>query len=62
MILGGRTKEGVGEVKEKIERLGDVQFFTNEEFRKMLNEIFQNVNENYKLRWFYELAVEKLKG
>ena len=62
MVLGGRTKEGVGEVEEKIEWLGDVQFFTNEELRKMLNEIFQNVNENYKLRWFYELAVEKLKG
>jgi hypothetical protein len=52
----------VGEVEEKIEWLGDVQFFTNEELRKMLNEIFQNVNENYKLRWFYELAVEKLMG
>lgn len=47
--------------KEKIEWPGDVKFFTNEELRKMLNEIFQNVNENYKLRWFYELAVEKLK-
>ena len=49
-------------MKEKIEWLGDVQFFTNEELRKMLNEIFENVNENYKLRWFYELAVEKLTG
>lgn len=39
----------------------NVQFITNEEIRKKLNEIFQNVNENYKLRWFYELAVEKLK-
>ena len=48
-------------MEEKIEWFGDVQFFTNEELRKMLNEIFQNVNENYKLRWFYELAVEKLK-
>lgn len=62
MVLGGRTKEGVGEVEEKIEWLGDVQFFTNEELRKMLNEIFENVNENYKLRWFYEMAVEKLMG
>ena len=49
-------------MEEKIEWLGDAQFFTNEELRKMLNEIFQNVNENYKLRWFYELSVEKLKG
>ena len=39
----------------------EIEFFTNEELRKMLNEIFQNVNENNKLRWFYELAVEKLK-
>lgn len=39
----------------------EIEFFTNEELRKMLNEIFQNVNENYKLRWFYEFAVEKLK-
>ena len=49
-------------MEEKIEWFGDVQFFTNEELRKMLSEIFQNVNENYKLRWFYDLAVEKLKG
>ena len=27
----------------------NVQFITNEEIRKKLNEIFQNVNENYKL-------------
>ena len=47
--------------KEKIEWPGDVKFFTNEELRKMLNEIFQNVNENYKLRWFYGFDVEKLK-
>ena len=39
----------------------EIEFFTNEELRKMLNEIFQNVNENYKLKWFYEEAVEKLK-
>lgn len=39
----------------------EIEFFTNEELREMLNEIFQNVNENYKLRWFYEFAVEKLK-
>lgn len=49
-------------MEEKIEWLGNVQFFTNEELREMLNEIFENVNENYKLKWFYELAVEKLKG
>ena len=49
-------------MNEKNEGFEIVQFVPNEELRKMLNEIFQNVDENYKLRWFYELAVQKLKG
>lgn len=49
-------------LNEKNEGLDSVQFFSNEELRKKLNEIFENVNENYKLRWFYDFAVEKLKG
>ena len=47
--------------KENSVDIFGVSYMTHEELRKMLNEIFQNVNENYKLRWFYELAVEKLK-
>ena len=55
-------EEGVSSLEEKLELFENVDFLSNEEIRKKLNEIFQNVNENYKLRWFYELAVEKLKG
>ena len=55
-------EEGVSSLEEKLELFENVDFLSNEEIRKKLNEIFQNVNENYKLRWLYELAVEKLKG
>lgn len=40
---------------------GNVEFVTNTEYRKKLNEIFLSIDENYKLKWFYELAVEKTK-
>lgn len=35
---------------------------TNEEYRKEINMIFENMNENYKLRWFYIFISEKIKG
>lgn len=41
---------------ENIERL------TNEEYRARLNEIFSNINENYKLRWFYNFITTKIES
>lgn len=35
---------------------------TNEEYRVELQKIFENIHENYKLRWFYRFIVAKLKG
>lgn len=35
---------------------------TNEEYREELRNIFENIHENYKLRWFYRFIVTKLKG
>ena len=35
---------------------------TNEEYREALKSIFDNIHENYKLRWFYRFIMEKLKG
>ena len=35
---------------------------TNEEYRARLQKIFENINENYKLRWFYNFIIAKLEG
>ena len=35
---------------------------TNDEYREKLNEIFSGINENYKLRWFYNFVVAKIEG
>ncbi len=35
---------------------------TNEEYREELGKIFSNINDNYKLRWFYRFIIEKLSG
>lgn len=35
---------------------------TNEEYREQLRIIFESINENYKLEWFYGLVVEKLRS
>ena len=34
---------------------------SNEEYREKLLDVFKNMNENYKLRWFYIFITEKLK-
>lgn len=34
---------------------------TNEEYREKLNEIFDDINENYILRYFYIFISEKMK-
>lgn len=34
---------------------------TNEEYRNGLQKIFANVQENYKLRWFFIFTSEKLR-
>ena len=35
---------------------------TNEEYRDALRNIFDNIHENYKLRWFYRFIVAKIEG
>lgn len=35
---------------------------TNDEYRIELRKLFDNVNENYKLRWFYLFVSEKLRS
>lgn len=35
---------------------------TNEEYREELKNIFSDIHENYKLRWFYRFIIEKLKS
>lgn len=35
---------------------------TNEEYREKLREIFDNINENYKLKWFYNFVVAKMES
>ena len=45
------------EYKEK-----NASFMTNDEYREELNKIFENINENYKLKWFYKFIIKKLEG
>ncbi len=47
------------EVKELEEESVEM---TNEEYREELRKMFDNINENYKLRWFYRFVVEKIKS
>lgn len=35
---------------------------SNEEYRKRLNEIFDGMDENYKLRWFYNFITRKIES
>lgn len=35
---------------------------TNEEYREELKRIFDNIEETYKLRWFYRFIKAKLEG
>ena len=40
----------------------DYAEMTNEEYREELTKIFENIHENYKLRWFYRFITEKLRS
>lgn len=35
---------------------------TNDEYREQLRIEFENIQENYKLKWFYRFVMEKLYG
>lgn len=35
---------------------------TNEEYREELRKMFEGVDENYKLKWFYLFVREKLRS
>lgn len=35
---------------------------TNEEYREELRKMFEGVDENYKLKWFYQFIGEKLRS
>ena len=43
------------------ESTNDIEM-TNEEYREELRKLFDDVNENYKLRWFYLFVNEKLRS
>lgn len=47
--------------KENIVREEDT-YMSNEEYREELRKIFDGINENYKLRWFYSFVREKLRS
>lgn len=40
----------------------DETYMTNEEYRIELSNIFANIHENYKLKWFYVFITEKLRS
>ena len=40
----------------------EYEVMTNEEYRKEIRNIFDGIQENYKLRWFYIFISEKIKG
>ena len=44
------------------ERKANVLEMTNEEYRRELANIFENIHENYILRWFYRFITEKLRS
>ena len=37
-------------------------YMTNEQYREELNKMFADLDENYKLRWFYIFVKEKLRS
>ena len=38
------------------------EHMTNEQYREELNKMFADLDENYKLRWFYIFVKEKLRS
>lgn len=58
MTVGYRQRKG-GLMDERKEIIVEM---TNEEYREELRIIFEGVNENYKLRWFYRFIIEKLRS
>ena len=38
------------------------EYMTNEQYREELNKMFADLDENYKLRWFYIFVKEKLRS
>ena len=38
------------------------KYMTNRQYREELKKMFDNLDENYKLRWFYIFVKEKLRS
>lgn len=59
-----RLRESVNMgLNKEYERIsGCPKEMTNDEYRIELRKLFDNVNENYKLRWFYLFVSEKLRS
>ena len=38
------------------------EYMTNEQYREELKKMFDNLDENHKLRWFYIFVKEKLRS
>ena len=46
---------------EQSENRYNIGYMTNEQYREELNKMFAELDENYKLRWFYIFVKEKLR-
>ena len=49
------------QTNEKVEK-DTYREMSNEEYREEIAKIFEGIEENYKLRWFYRFIVAKMKG
>ena len=47
---------------EQSENKDNVGYMTNKQYREELNKMFAELDENYKLRWFYVFVKEKLRS
>ncbi len=50
---------GLHSCREGENMAGDYK--TNEQYRRELNQIFESIEDNYVLKWFYIFIKEKLK-
>lgn len=51
---------GLHSCREGKDMAGDYK--TNEQYRRELNQIFESIEDNYVLKWFYIFIKEKLKN
>lgn len=59
---GAKLMEKCKTEKQNAEHIDYCVEMTNEEYRERLRIEFENIHENYKLKWFYRFVMEKLYG